>query len=153
MLESQYVLVLSSLGEEPANLVVARSDSRRHHQHRFLLRYRYPSRSRSLLHRSSHGTQRYVSLFSSHPLPPALPPPSHSAYPPFPPHSSLSVPLELTPSPSAGLWIGLTAALTFTGISSTYIVWGMDWEAESERTRVRLATAKHNDELEEEEEE
>lgn len=56
------------------------------------------------------------------------------------------------PCPSIGLWIGLTAALTFTGISSTYIVWRMDWEAESERTRIRLATSKHNDDEDEDDE-
>jgi MATE family multidrug resistance protein len=61
------------------------------------------------------------------------------------------MPYTNPPCPSIGLWIGLTAALTFTGISSTYIVWRMDWEAESERTRIRLATSKHNDDDEDEE--
>ncbi|GAA5836748.1 hypothetical protein JCM9279_007648 [Rhodotorula babjevae] len=42
----------------------------------------------------------------------------------------------------SGLWLGLTIALTFTGISSTWICWKMDWEKESEMTRVRLGEAK-----------
>ncbi|BGP10846.1 ethionine resistance protein [Rhodotorula toruloides] len=45
-----------------------------------------------------------------------------------------------------GLWIGLTVALTFTGLSSTYIVWKMDWEAEAEATRVRLGEVKRDEE-------
>ncbi|BGP19486.1 hypothetical protein JCM10213_006306 [Rhodosporidiobolus nylandii] len=43
-----------------------------------------------------------------------------------------------------GLWLGLTAALTFTGVSSTYIVWRMDWEGEAEATRIRLGMAKRD---------
>ncbi|GAA5824860.1 hypothetical protein JCM11251_005370 [Rhodosporidiobolus azoricus] len=45
-----------------------------------------------------------------------------------------------------GLWLGLTAALTFTGVSSTCIVWQMDWEAESEKTRQRLSQSKRDEE-------
>ncbi|GAA5863090.1 hypothetical protein JCM8547_002794 [Rhodosporidiobolus lusitaniae] len=52
-----------------------------------------------------------------------------------------------------GLWLGLTAALTVTGISSTLIVWKMDWEAESELTRRRLAAAKRDQEATDDEDE
>ncbi|GAA6030860.1 hypothetical protein JCM8097_008911 [Rhodosporidiobolus ruineniae] len=45
-----------------------------------------------------------------------------------------------------GLWLGLTVALTFTGLSSTYIVWRMDWEDEAEKTRERLGQAKRDEE-------
>ncbi|GAA5955296.1 hypothetical protein JCM21900_003037 [Sporobolomyces salmonicolor] len=45
-----------------------------------------------------------------------------------------------------GLWVGLTVALTCTSISLTYIVWGMNWEKESETTRVRLGVAKRDEE-------
>ncbi|GAA5968573.1 hypothetical protein JCM11641_007683 [Rhodosporidiobolus odoratus] len=45
-----------------------------------------------------------------------------------------------------GLWLGLTAALTISGVSSTYLVYQMDWEAESETTRRRLGTAKRDEE-------
>lgn len=58
----------------------------------------------------------------------------------LPPH-----PRPLTPRP-AGLWLGLTLALTLTGLSSTYIVWFMDWEKEAEQTRIRLGEAKRDEE-------
>ncbi|GAA5877766.1 hypothetical protein JCM3774_000749 [Rhodotorula dairenensis] len=45
-----------------------------------------------------------------------------------------------------GLWLGLTIALTLTGLSSTYIVWFMDWEREAEQTRIRLGEAKRDEE-------
>jgi MATE family multidrug resistance protein len=45
-----------------------------------------------------------------------------------------------------GLWLGLTIALTFTGLSSTYIVWFMNWEQEAEQTRIRLGEAKRDEE-------
>lgn len=48
----------------------------------------------------------------------------------------------LTPPRRTGLWLGLTIALTFTGISSTWICWRMNWEAEAESTRIRLGEAK-----------
>lgn len=47
---------------------------------------------------------------------------------------------------STGLWLGLTIALTFTGLSSTYIVWFMNWEQEAEQTRIRLGEAKRDEE-------
>ncbi|GAA6009666.1 hypothetical protein JCM10207_004147 [Rhodosporidiobolus poonsookiae] len=47
-----------------------------------------------------------------------------------------------------GLWLGLTLALMFTGFLSTYIVYKMDWEAEAEVTRKRLALAKRDEEEE-----
>ncbi|GAA5984384.1 hypothetical protein JCM10908_003328 [Rhodotorula pacifica] len=45
-----------------------------------------------------------------------------------------------------GLWLGLTIALTLTAISSTYIVWFMNWEREAEQTRIRLGEAKRDEE-------
>ncbi|BGP42920.1 ethionine resistance protein [Rhodotorula kratochvilovae] len=48
----------------------------------------------------------------------------------------------------SGLWLGLTIALTFTGISSTWICWRIDWEGEAEQTRVRLGEAKRDAEEE-----
>ncbi|GAA5902694.1 hypothetical protein JCM6882_004044 [Rhodosporidiobolus microsporus] len=45
-----------------------------------------------------------------------------------------------------GLWLGLTVALTFTGVSSTWIVWHLDWEAEAEKTRQRLSQSKRDEE-------
>ncbi|GAA6060186.1 hypothetical protein JCM10212_005187 [Sporobolomyces blumeae] len=45
-----------------------------------------------------------------------------------------------------GLWVGLTLSLSITGTALTYIVWTMDWEKEAETTRLRLGTAKRDEE-------
>ncbi|GAA5939098.1 MATE family efflux transporter [Sporobolomyces koalae] len=45
-----------------------------------------------------------------------------------------------------GLWVGLTVSLSITGTILTYVVWTMEWEKESEVTRMRLGTAKRDEE-------
>ncbi|GJN93150.1 hypothetical protein Rhopal_006197-T1 [Rhodotorula paludigena] len=47
-----------------------------------------------------------------------------------------------------GLWLGLTVALTFTGVSSTWICWRINWEYEAEQTRIRLGEGKRDEEEE-----
>lgn len=55
---------------------------------------------------------------------------------------------RLTRLVNAGLWLGLTVALTFTGVSSTWICWRINWEYEAEQTRIRLGEGKRDEEEE-----
>lgn len=41
-----------------------------------------------------------------------------------------------------GLWSGLSIALTVTAVTTTYIVWNMDWALQSERSRIRMGVDK-----------
>jgi MATE family multidrug resistance protein len=46
-----------------------------------------------------------------------------------------------------GLWWGLTAALTWTAILTSTVVWRMNWEEESEKARIRMGVVKRDPEL------
>lgn len=43
-----------------------------------------------------------------------------------------------------GLWVGLTVALTGTGLITSWVIWYMNWEKASEQARVRAGVAKRD---------
>lgn len=46
----------------------------------------------------------------------------------------------------AGLWVGLTIALSSTGVLMSYVIWTMDWEKASDLARIRAGIAKRDEE-------